>query len=100
REFRSVEGLHPPEYSTPTKKEYCRLTLSANVCVLNIGRYTAVFRPQASNCRGPRPLPVPVSYLVVSTAARYRSSDSTSAGSATRFAISLRKSFRYLLRSR
>ena len=45
-EFRSVEGLHPPEYSIRTKKEYCRLTLSANVCILAIGRYTAVFRPE------------------------------------------------------
>jgi hypothetical protein len=39
-------------------------------------------------------------YLPVSTAARNRSSDSTSAGSATVSAISCRKSSRYLLRSR
>jgi hypothetical protein len=38
-------------------------------------------------------------YLLVSTAARYRSSDSTSAGSATVSAISWRKSSRYRLRS-
>jgi len=38
-------------------------------------------------------------YFLASTAARYRSSDSTSAGSATVSAISWRKSSRYLLRS-
>ena len=38
-------------------------------------------------------------YFLVSTAARNRSSDSTSAGSATVSAISWRKSSRYLLRS-
>ena len=38
-------------------------------------------------------------YFLVSAAARYRSSDSTSAGSATVSAISCRKSSRYLLRS-
>jgi hypothetical protein len=38
--------------------------------------------------------------LVVSAVARYRSSDSTSAGSTTVSAISWRKSSRYLLRSR
>ena len=48
REFRSVEGLHPPEYSTRTKKEYCHLPLSANLCILAIGRYTAVYRPQST----------------------------------------------------
>jgi hypothetical protein len=46
REFRSVEGLHPPEYSTRTKKEYCRPPLSANLCILAIGRYTAVYQPE------------------------------------------------------
>src|SRR5215467_9687119 len=35
-----------PEYSTRTKKEYCRLPLSANAFILAIGRYTAVYRPQ------------------------------------------------------
>src|SRR5215468_673617 len=34
-----------PEYSTRTKKEYCRLPLSANAFILAIGRYTAVYRP-------------------------------------------------------
>jgi hypothetical protein len=40
-----------------------------------------------------------VCYFLVSTAARNRSSDSTSTGSATVSAISWRKSSRYLLRS-
>src|SRR5215475_9755334 len=44
REFRSVEGLHPPEYSTRTKKEYCRLTVIRKLMHFGIGRYTAVFR--------------------------------------------------------
>jgi len=36
-----------PEYSTRTKKEYGRLPPSANAFILAIGRYTAVYRPQA-----------------------------------------------------
>ena len=44
-EFRSVEGRHPPVYSTRTKKEYCRLPPSANALILGIGRYTAVYQP-------------------------------------------------------
>src|SRR5215467_12147022 len=38
-----------PEYSTRTKKEYCRLPLSANAFILAIGRYTAVYRPKPSH---------------------------------------------------
>src|SRR5215471_9528473 len=37
-----------PEYSTRTKKEYGRLPPSANTFILAIGRYTAVFRPEAA----------------------------------------------------
>ena len=45
------------------------------------------------------PTPQDISYFFESTAARNRSSDSTSAGSATVSAISWRKSSRYRLRS-
>src|SRR5215813_15374088 len=40
-----------PEYSTRTKKEYCRLPLSANAVILAIDRYTAVYRPLCSILR-------------------------------------------------
>src|SRR5215468_1675234 len=41
-----------PEYSTRTKKEYCRLPLSANAFILAIGRYTAVSQPLSEKGTG------------------------------------------------
>src|SRR5262249_13719463 len=43
REFRSVEGLHPPEIFNSNEKRILPSVVIANLCILAIGRYTAVF---------------------------------------------------------